>query len=509
MDRMNLTTGNTKSLSRAHKEVLARAIEKGRKNLEGFVQFTKRDYDFQWFQREICRALDKLERGEIKKLMIFIPPQHGKSELSSRRFPAYVLGRNPNKKIAVCSYSSTLAQSFNRSMQMIMDDTSYTMLFPKTYINSSRVSNGTTNGKLRNTEMFEIIEGTGFVKTVGIGGALTGTPVDLGIIDDPFKDRSEANSKVIRDKVWNWYQDVFCTRLHNDSQQLLLFTRWHEDDLAGRLTDPKNEYYDENEAKEWTIIALPALKEETPPHPMAIDIGDPREIDEALWESRHSAEKYRKRRKTNPTGFQSLDQQRPTAQEGNKIRREWFVIKKLSELPFDPNQVPADFIIDGAFTDKTKNDETALMSCYHHKATDTLYVFNCIGVRKELYELLKFFKPYVKSNYYKPQSSVYIELKASGEPLKSMLSKVEHGGFNTRPINNKVVALGKFNRVENAEPFLASGKVVLVEGSWNKPFIDQCASFPNGAHDDMVDDLTYAIHKYFIKKDSNGVSYES
>jgi predicted phage terminase large subunit-like protein len=148
------------------------------------------------------------------------------------------------------------------------------------------------------------------------------------------------------------------------------------------------------------------------------------------------------------------------------------------------------------------------MSYYHYKPTDTLYIFNCHGIRKELYELLKYFKPYVLQNKYKATSTVYIELKASGHPLKSMLSKVEYGGFNTRKINEKVVALGKFNRVESSEPFLASGKVVLVEGNWNNAFIEQCCQFPNGSHDDMVDDLTYAIFKCFIKKSESGVSYE-
>ena len=181
---------------------------------------------------------------------------------------------------------------------------------------------------------------------------------------------------------------------------------------------------------------------------------------------------------------------------------------KLAELPFNPMTVAADFWVDGAFTDKTENDETATMSCYFNKADGNLYIFNVNGVRKELYEYLAFFKPFVKANYYSPSSVVYVELKASGEPIKSMLRKVEFGGFNVQGINSKVVGLGKYNRVENSEPFLASGKVILVEGSWNADFLDQCASFPNGVHDDKVDVLTYSIHKYFIKKSASGVSYE-
>ena len=147
-------------------------------------------------------------------------------------------------------------------------------------------------------------EGTGgSIKTVGMIGGITGNKLDVGVIDDPFKNRMEANSKTIRDRVWGEYQDSFLTRLHNDSRQLLLFTRWHEDDLAGRILDPSNPHYDEKEAAEWTVIALPALKEATPPLDCAIKVKDPRQIGEALWEERHSREKYEKRKRINPVGF--------------------------------------------------------------------------------------------------------------------------------------------------------------------------------------------------------------
>lgn len=483
--------------------------EISRNKLVRFIEHTHGNYDTQWFHETVCSYLDKLAEGEIKKLMIFIPPQHGKSEISSRRFPAYLLGKNPSYKIGIGSYDFTLATSFNRAIQQIMDDEKYTELFPETQLNSKTVSIEDRSGVIRNSTIFETVKYKGFVKTVSIGMGLTGTPLDIGIIDDPFKDRATANSPTMRNHVWDWYNDVFCTRLHNDSRQLLLFTRWHEDDLAGRLLDPLNEHYNEDEAKEWTVIALPALKEATKPLECALDVDDPREIDEALWENKHSAEKYKRRRQTNPTGFASLDQQRPAPLEGSKLLREWFVTKKPSELPFNLNDVKADFFIDGAFTEQTQNDETGLGSFYYHKQTNTLYILNVSGVRKELYELLPYFKQYVLLNQYKSSSNVFIELKASGHPLKSMLSKPEYGGFNCRAVPSKVVGLGKWNRVENAEPFLASGKVVLVEGSWNKAFIDQCCGFPNLVHDDLVDVLCYGVHHYFIKSDAgSGVSYE-
>ena len=196
------------------------------------------------------------------------------------------------------------------------------------------MSTDTGQGVLRNSEIFQIVGKKGYLKTVGIGGSLTGFRLDVGIIDDPFKDRAEANSPTYRQNKWDWYQDVFVKRLHNDSKQLMLFTRWHEDDLAGRILDPQNPCYDAKEASEWTVIALPALKEATPPLECAKVVQDPRKIGEALWESRHSKEKHEKSRRINPIGFASLDQQRPAPVEGNMIKQDWFIIKKEKELPF-------------------------------------------------------------------------------------------------------------------------------------------------------------------------------
>lgn len=502
------------SLKNKKLRILARTAKKrikARKGLSAFIKYTYSSYEAQWFHERICEYLDKLNNGEIKKLMIFVPPQHGKSEISSRRFPAYVLGQKPDEKIGVCSYSATLAQSFNRSMQMIIDDKKYNELFPNTCLNSSRVSNGTTTGYLRNTEVFEIVGHRGFVKTVGVGGSLTGTPLDLGIIDDPFKDRIEANSETYRDRVWGWYQDVFMTRLHNNSKQLMLFTRWHEDDLAGRILDPKNKHYNKEEAEEWTVIALPALKEALPPIKCAIDVGDNREIDEALWEKRHSAKKYFRRRIINPTGFNSLDQQRPSAIGGNKLKAEHFRVMKETELPFNIDSIRADFFVDGAYTESTKNDQTGLMSCYFNKADRKLYILNAHGIRKELAGFLDYFKPYTRLNSWKSSSTVFIEPKASGKDMKSMLRKVDYGAFNVVEIPNDAVSLGKWNRAELSEPFLLSGKVVLVEGGWNSAFTTELGEFPNGAHDDLVDVFTYAIWWYFIKEygEDGGIDYEN
>lgn len=479
---------------------------RSRSNLLNFIQYVKPDYHTEWFHRKVCHYLDLLETGKIKKLMVFLPPQHGKSEISSRMFPAYLLGRNPKSKIALCSYGHILATGFNRNIQTYMDNDQYHELFPKTMLNSERSDTDAKRGVIRNTEMFETVKHRGFVKTVGVGGGLTGTAVDIGIIDDPFKDRQTANSEAIRESTWGWYNDVFLTRLHNDSKILMLFTRWHEDDLAGRILDPENEHYDAEEAKEWIVVAIPALKEEEKPLPMAVDIGDPREIDEALWPERHSAEKYFKRRRNNPIGFASLDQQRPKALGGNLIKTDWLEIIGANELPFNPDTKSSHFVIDGAYTEKQENDETGLIAYYKHSGK--IYIVNCTGVRKEMNELLNYFPNYALSNGYKPSSYVRVEPKASGQSLISMLKQPQYGSLNAISVRNKWVGLGKMLRVENSLPALESGKVVLIRGEWNKRFLNQLEAFPNGTHDDMVDCLTYSVHEEFIAGlTSTGVTY--
>lgn len=472
-----------------------------KKALKYFATFVH-EYKLEWFHKMVYDYLDLWIKNDIKKLAIFMPPQHAKSTMSSITAPAKILGENPKAKVVVASYSDSLASRFNRACQDIIETPEYASIYPGTILPAKGIE---ITNELRNNKYFEIVKEKGFFKAVSIGGALTGDPIDYGIIDDPIKDRKQANSVSYRENLWNWYNDVFKTRLHNDSSQLMLFTRWHEDDLAGRLFNPKNEHYDEKEASEWTIICLQALKEDKMPIIGALDFDDPRELGEALWPEKHSKEKFIDRKRTNPTSFASLDQQRPAPMEGNKIKREWFNIINQSELPFNMGTRGIDFFIDGAFTDKTENDESAQLSCTFFKGN--LYIYNCHGVRKELNEYLKYIVPWLKSAGYTGKSTVNIEMKASGYGFYSMLRSAEYGNHNCLKINSKVVAYGKMERVENIQPTLASGKVYLVKGSWIQEFLNQCASFPNDTHDDMVDTLAYAVHKYFLQNRDVFVTY--
>lgn len=282
--------------------------EKAKRNFIDFIRFTMPSYEVNWHHEVLASYLQKFANGEIKKLMVFMPPQHGKSEQVSRRLPAYLLGKNPRCKIVGCSYSSDLATSFNRDVQRIIDDEKYRKVFPKTTLNGSNVRTSAKGSFLRNADIFEIVQYKGFYKSVGVSGSLTGTPVDIGIIDDPVKDAIEADSVTYRARAWDWFTNVFLTRMHNDSQILVTQTRWHEDDLSGRILSRMNK------EKDWVVLSLPAIKDSLSQSPE-----DKRAQGDALWESKHSKKRLLEIKYSNERAFNALYQQDPRPFEGGRV----------------------------------------------------------------------------------------------------------------------------------------------------------------------------------------------
>jgi hypothetical protein len=305
-------------------EILEEAArKKARSSLNSFIKYTKPEYDSQWFHKVICQKCEMVLSGEIKKLMIFVPPQHGKSEIISRKFPAFSLGVNPDLKIANCAYSSDLSEGFSRDNQRTIDSPEYHELFPDTVLNGSNGRSNSMGGYLRTVEKFEIVNHNGSFKAVGVCGPLTGNPVDIGIIDDPVKDAIEANSMTYRERVWDWYVNVFMTRLHNDSRQILMMTRWHEDDLAGRLL--------KLEPEAWHVVTFRGIAEE-------IKENDPRQIGESLWENKHSKDKLLQLKSLSQKTFYSLIQQNPQPiQTGGEYYKMFEYTKHVKECFYNPN----------------------------------------------------------------------------------------------------------------------------------------------------------------------------
>lgn len=445
-----------------------------------FVKYIKKDYYPSWHHVVVAKELQKfLLDPKLKKMAVFMPPQHGKSELTSRLFPAYALGVNPNLKIALASYSSDLANGFNRDIQRNIDQPEYRDIFPNTEINSRNVV--TTQSWLRNSEIFEVVNKKGFFKSVGVGGGLTGRSVDLGIIDDPIKDEMEAKSETIRENVWNWYTSVFLTRLHNNSKQLLIMTRWHEDDLAGRILNPEIN----PRINEWKVVQFEAIKENDS------NYDDPRNIGEPLWAQRHNLDSLLDKKSISPETFDSLYQQNPYNKKGNKINKDSF---QYSILPHTHNKV--DVWIDGAYTDKTKNDPTGLLAVKFIERTNTLYILDFTTKRMELPELLEYLPTYFEKVGITFGSKIYIEPKASGKSIKQMINKTTNK-YAIIEITNNLVSEGKEARFQTATPYIESGKTQLIKLPCMDELIKQFIGYPKVKHDEAIDLLGYASNHYF------------
>lgn len=440
-------------------------------NLSVFLDYVFPNYDRQWFHTLIAHKCQQLIDGTLgsDRLMLFLPPQHGKSQIVSRALPAWAMGANPDIKIVSCSYSGELASQFSRAVQRIIISDEYAMTFP-----STRLAESSDKGYQRQVDYFDIVGHGGFYKAVGVGGSLTGTPVDLGIIDDPVKDAIEAGSQTYRNRIWDWYTDVFLTRLHNRSKQILIMTRWHEDDLAGRLL--------EREPEAWTVVTIPAVREDLT---MA---EDPRKVGEALWEERHSIVRLMDVEKRSPRTYAAIYQQRPTIAGGNIIKRDWFKHIKVSEFNRIYEGEPITFFIDTAYTDKTSNDPSGIIATT--KIGGDVYVTHAAKVNMKFPDLLRFVPQYAQEHGYTHRSTIRIEPKANGLSVIDQLK--ETTGLNV--VSTPSPRDSKETRLYAVSPTVESGRVVLVDGSWNEAFEDEVCGFPSKPHDEYVDILCYAVN---------------
>ena len=286
----------------------------------------------------------------------FIPTHN--SEGSSRKLPAFMLGLNPDKKICIGSYAATIARDFNRDVQRIIDTPSYRELFPETYLNGSNVVT-MANTYLRNSDVIEMVGHKGSLRVVGRGGSLTSKTVDVSILDDVYKDYAEGNSPIVRNAAWKWYTTVVRTRLHNDSQELIVFTRWHDDDLIGRIeksgeTVIEIKSWDDVKnipAGAWVRINFEGLKTGEP-----TEI-DPREPGAALWDRRHSRAKLEGQRALDPVQFQCLYQGNPGNAEGKLYRNPFRAYVDKSEW--------GTFVRSGNYTDVAdEGDDFTFSACY-------------------------------------------------------------------------------------------------------------------------------------------------
>lgn len=297
-----------KRLAELARQELARR-ELARRKLEYFVKYIFPGYSLTNFHKNYIKLINMFAHGQIKKLIVSMPSQHGKSEISTRLLVPYLFGINPDLQIAIGSYNQTFARKFSRQIKRYMSD-AYNKVF----------ENVKLPGKMSNysdtMDEWELEKSKGNFKAVGRGGGITGEPVDIMIMDDLYKDYAEATSPVIRENVIDWYKGSVRTRLHNDSRQLIVFTRWHEEDLIGYLQENEKvveikSFSDiKKNQKCWYKINFQAIKENEKTKI------DPREKNEPLWPERHSYEKLLEDKALDPEKFESLSQGNPRPMQG-------------------------------------------------------------------------------------------------------------------------------------------------------------------------------------------------
>ncbi|HRI02386.1 MAG TPA: phage terminase large subunit [Pyrinomonadaceae bacterium] len=417
------------------------------------------DWDHQLY---LYKELAALRLKQNRRLMIFMPPRHGKSELVTVRYSAWRLERNPKLKIIIGSYNQALANRFSRMIKRIV---------------SERIPLAADH---RSVAEWETSEGGG-VKAVGVGAGITGFGANLVIIDDPIKSRAEAESTTYRTRVWEWFNDDLHTRLEPNAAMILIQTRWHEDDLAGRLIDQM-----ESGGEKWRQVSLPALAE----------AGDPLDRREgaALCPERYNRTALlRKQKQLGTYSFSAMYQQRPVPGGGMHFKREWFDGKIVAHVPPDLDWCRG---YDLAVSTKTSADYTASFRCAMDKAGN-IYIADGFRKRIEYPDQRRYIIERMQSE---TNTSHGIESALHGsaivQDLRSDRTLVRHRFKAIKVEADKVTrALAWANRAEE-------GKVFLVKGRWIDEFLDELCTFPVGKHDDQVDAVSLAIRMLSTKERS-------
>lgn len=450
-----------------------------RQSLSAFITFTKKDYLLGWVHKEICDKLDKfLEDVQNKKsprLIICMPPRSGKSEIVSRRFPAYAFGRNPELQIIATSYSSDLSQRFNRDVQRIIDEEAYFEVFPETTLAGKKANAETRGSYIRTSDLFEIVGHTGVYRSAGVGGGITGQGADILLIDDPLKDRAEANSATIRQSIWDWYTSTAYTRLSPGGGVIVMCTRWHLDDLIGRLIENMNT----GAGDTFTVINYPAIAEFDEEH---------RKKGEALHPERYDLTQLLKTQKTiGSKDWNALYQQHPVPDGGAIFKDEWFKFWTPTSLPpkFDTTLISWDM------TFKDSKNADYVVGQVWGKKSGCYYLLDQVRGQWDFVKTREMFLQ-LSAKYPKALRKL-VEDKANGSAIISELKKTISGIIPITPRESKE------SRANAVTPFFEAGNVYFPDKTvfpWVDSLIAEFLSFPAGSHDDCVDSTTQALN-YF------------
>jgi len=418
--------------------------------------------------RALAKVLEKVEKGHIPRLIVSMPPRHGKSELVSRRFVPWVQGKDPYRNVIFATYNEDFAKDFGADVRNIMTLPQYKHVFPSFGLRKG----GASKSRIQTTS-------GGMSVFVGRGGSITGRGGDFVILDDPIKDSMEANSPTLREQLWQWFTQVLMTRLMTASASIVIVqTRWHEDDLIGRLTDPTNPHYSPEEAAKWKIINLPALAED--------DDTLGRNKGELLWPERFDMEFMEAQRRLDPRGFSALYQGRPTAEDGDLFRRENIKYYNRKDLPEDMRVYAASDHAVGV--DRTRNDATCLLVVGVDR-NDDIYLLDCWWEKQPtdkvvdaMLDLMRRWKPllwWAEKGHISKAIGPFLRKRMGEEKVYCRIEEVT-------PVANKV------QRAQSILGRMAMNKVLFPKHSvWTQKATDEILKFPNGRHDDFVDTLAW------------------
>ena len=448
-----------------------------RKSLLDFTCYTKEDYFVNWHHRVICEKLEKFARGEIKRLIIQAPPRTGKSELVSRRLPAYIFGINPNASVISCSYGADLASSMNRDVQRIISSKEYKELFPETCLWEKNIRTVADGSYLRNSEIFEIVNFNGGYRCAGVGGGITGMGGTHLILDDPIKNAEEAESETYRDKVYEWYSTTFHSRLEKDAGLLITMTRWNADDVVGRILDLAKK---DPDADQFEVISFPMVKETDEETEY-----DKRKIHQVLWPEKYDEKAVRGIKVTlGAKNFQALHQQSPTAAKGNLVKREHFKFYKELPASWDFFSTSWDF----TFKDEKKSDYVVGQAWMRLGGRFYLVdqVRDQMGFKACLIAMATMAAKYPYANEH------LVEDKANGPAILDVVDTKIPGCVRINPIESK------YSRAVSVAPKIEAGNVYLPHpdiAPWVGDFIEEWMQFPRGKNDDQVDATSQYLNR--------------
>ena len=406
---------------------------------------------------KIAEKFQDLAEGRINRLIVNMPPSHTKSEFASFLFPAWMMGRDPRLKIIQTTHTAELSYRFGRKVRNLMEENSFQDIFDDIKLSQDSKAAG----------RWETNKG-GEYFAAGVGGAITGRGADLLIIDDPHSEQ-DALSESALENAYEWYTSGPRQRLQPGGKIVIVMTRWSTKDLTGQLMKAQSDV----KADQWDVIEFPAILEDKPIWPQYWKLEELESVKASLSLAKWNAQW----------------QQNPTSEEGSIIKREWWNIWDRPSLPSLQHVIQS---YDTAYSKKETADFSAITTWgvfLHNETTPNIILLDVKKGRWDFPELKRISMQ--EYNYWEPET-VIIEQKASGTPLTHELRRVGIPVVNFTPSKGN----DKHVRVNSVSPLFEAGQVWAPDEKWAEELIEECAAFPYGDHDDLVDSTTQALMRY-------------